>query len=53
MVPSAADPEEIREMAVRVLENRETVGEEGKKAVLDLITPSGEGSIDILLGDRT
>jgi hypothetical protein len=49
MVPSAADPEEIREMAVRVLENRETVGEEGKKAVLDLITPSGEGSIYLIL----
>ena len=50
LVPSALDPGEIRRFAIPLLEKRENFIGEGRKAVLTLFTPAGDGSADLMLG---
>jgi len=52
MVPSAGDLAKIREIALQILEDPSRFAAGGRAAVGEFFTPSGEGSVDLLLGDR-
>ncbi len=52
MVPSAGDPQEIRTLATSPLEKGGPPLEEARKAALEIFTPLGKGSVDLMLGVR-